>query len=135
MPSPTLNTSPTSLTWASAPKFWISRFRMAEISEGWIFMSLSSHGRAQTFEFRAQRRIDHARADLHHETTKERRIDPGVKARLTAKFFFQHALQFLGLRIAQRLRRRNLGIDFALLFGDSPLVCVDDPIQRKEAPL
>src|ERR1700722_3364180 len=36
MPSPTLSTSPTSLTCASAPKFWISRFRMAEISAGWI---------------------------------------------------------------------------------------------------
>src|SRR5665213_4617975 len=34
MPSPTLSTSPTSLTCASSPKFWISRLRMAEISAG-----------------------------------------------------------------------------------------------------
>src|SRR5438876_8659649 len=101
MPSPTLKTSPTSLTWASAPKFWISRLRMAEISEGWIFMSVSSHGSAQTFQFGAQRRIDHARSDFHHEPAQERRIDSGGKPRLAAQFFFQHTLQFLGLRIAQ----------------------------------
>ena len=33
-PSPTDRTCPTSLTSASAPKFWISRFRIAEISAG-----------------------------------------------------------------------------------------------------
>ena len=30
------STWPTSLTSASAPKFWISRLRIAEISAGWM---------------------------------------------------------------------------------------------------
>src|SRR5215469_15674251 len=110
MPSPTLKTSPTSLTWASAPKFWISRFRIAEISEGWISISVSSHGRAQALEFGAQRRIDHAGADFHHQAAQERRIDSSGKSCLATEFLFQHAFQFPYLRIAQGLRCRNLGI-------------------------
>src|ERR1700722_18440459 len=102
MPSPTLNTSPTSLTWASAPKLSISRLRIAEISEGSIFISMSSHGAAQTFEFEPQRRIDHARADFHDEAAEQRRIDLCRQACFAPEFRFEHGFQFIRLRLAQR---------------------------------
>src|SRR5256885_13104130 len=101
MPSPTESTWPTSETSASAPKFWISRFRMAEISAGWIFMLLrpslphrsrrsvnsfvglcAAHGYAQTIQFRTQAGIDHARADLDDQSAEQRGIDVRVELHL-----------------------------------------------------
>src|ERR1700743_143845 len=101
MPSPTDRTWPTSLTCASVPKFWISRFRIAEISAGWIFISVSSHGRTNANELRANRRIDHARSNLHDETAEKRRIDFGFNARLAAELGFQNALELCHLAIAE----------------------------------
>src|ERR1700755_3401194 len=94
MPSPTLRTWPTSLTCASAPKFWISRFRIALISAGWMSILVTSHGRTQAGQLGAERRIDHARAHLHDETAEKRGIDFGVEARLAAEPGFERRLQF-----------------------------------------
>src|SRR5271154_6977795 len=104
MPSPTLSTWPTSLTWASAPKFWISRFRIAEISAGWIFMSATSHGRTKAVQLRAQRRIDHARTHFDDETAQKRGIDCGFEPRTAAELCFQDGFQRAYFRIAQRAR-------------------------------
>src|SRR5271166_3695929 len=94
MPSPTESTWPTSLTSASVPKFWISRFRMAEISAGWMSILLSSHGGAKPFKLRAQRRIDHARSHFHDETAQQRRVDFGVKPRIAAELRFERRAEF-----------------------------------------
>src|SRR5258708_11258550 len=77
MPSPTESTWPTSVASASASKFRISRLRIAEISEGWISISVAFHSGTQTVELGAQGRVDHARADLEHQTAQEVRIDMG----------------------------------------------------------
>src|ERR1700728_3949907 len=118
MPSPTLRTSPTSLTSASAPKLSISRLRIAESSEGWIFISMSSHGAAQTLEFVPQRRIDHARADFHDEAAKQRGIDLCRQTCFAAELRFEHGFQFIRLRLAERPRGRDFGIDFAPLVAE-----------------
>src|ERR1700744_6180630 len=102
MPSPTDRTWPTSLTCASAPKFWISRFRIAEISAGWISISVTSHGGAKPVELCAQRRIDHARSHLHDETAEKFRIDFHFQARIAAQLGFQNLFQRGDLRFAQR---------------------------------
>src|SRR5271168_1880150 len=117
MPSPTDRTWPTSLTSASVPKFWISRFRIAEISAGWISISLSSHGGAKPFELRAQRRIDHARSHFHDEAAEKGRVDFGVKPRIAAELGFECRAQFRDFRLAQLARRRHFGPNFAALPG------------------
>src|SRR4029078_10600771 len=94
MPSPTLKTSPTSLTCASAPKFWISRFRMAEISAGWISILVSFHGRTQAIKLGAKRRVDHARDDLDDETAEQCGIDFGMKTRFLAQLGLEHGFEF-----------------------------------------
>src|SRR5215472_9826517 len=135
MPSPTERTWPTSLTSASVPKFWISRFRIAEISAGWIFMSLSSHGGAKPIELRTQRRIDHARSHLHDETAEQGRIDLGVEPRFAAELGFQNGLELDRFGIAQRTRRDHLGADFAARLGGQCLEGADDVGEHEEAAL
>src|SRR5271163_53952 len=113
MPSPTERTRPTSLTSASVPKFWISRFRIAEISAGWMFILLSSHGDAKPIKLRTQRRIDHARTHFHDETAEKRRIDLGIEPRIAAELGFQNGFEFAHFGVAQGTGRRHLRADFA----------------------
>src|ERR1700722_17963116 len=131
MPSPTLSTWPTSLTCASAPKFWISRLRIAEISAGWMSMSVSSHGGAKPFELRAQRRIDHARAHLHDESAQKRGVNLGLKPSIAAERGLENLPKLCRLRIAQCTRRRHFGIDLAALPRDQGFVD-DDDIDKRE---
>src|ERR1700744_664571 len=127
MPSPTLSISPTSLTCASAPKFWISRLRMAEISAGWISIVsvpflLALHGLTQAIQLGAKRRIDHARADLDDETAEQGWIDFGMQAGFLAQPGFENGLEFDDFGVAQAAG----GGDFRLVFptrgGDQMLI-------------
>src|SRR5215467_1630028 len=112
MPSPTESTWPTSLTSASAPKFWISRFRIAEISAGWISMmllpsfvpsfrsprtilSVAAHCAAHAVQLGAQRGIDHARTHLHDEAAEQRGIDVSLDQGIALELVFEDALQLL----------------------------------------
>src|SRR5215469_12769795 len=131
MPSPTDRTWPTSLTSASAPKFWISRFRIAEISAGWMFMfsflrsdfaSASAHRVADAVQFRAKRRVDHARADFDDEAAEERRIDLRLEAWITSELGFDRSLEFGNFAVGKRARRRDLRIDLA---ADLRKLCVE----------
>src|SRR5271155_3261627 len=113
MPSPTESTWPTSLPSASVPKFWISRFRIAEISAGWMFILLSSHGDAKPIKLRTQRRIDHARSHFHDETAEKRRIDLGIEPRIAAELGFENGFEFGDFGVAQGPRRGDLRAHFA----------------------
>src|SRR5580692_7183996 len=135
MPSPTLSTWPTSLTCASAPKFWISRLRIAEISAGWISILLSSHGGAKPFELRAQRRIDHARSDLHDEATEKGRIDFGVKLHIEIELGFENAFEFGGLGVAQRSRGCDMRGGLAAHLRDQHFETADDVGEDEQAAL
>src|SRR5580692_9496202 len=126
MPSPTLSTWPTSLTCASAPKFWISRFRIAEISAGWISILLSSHGGAKPFELRAQRRIDHARSDLHDEATEKGGIDFGIKRHVAIELGLQNTLEFGNLAVGERTGRGHVCVGLATHLGDQLFEATDD---------
>src|ERR1700744_498373 len=101
MPSPTDRTWPTSLTCASAPKFWISRLRMALISAGWMSILVTSHGRTQAGQLGAKRRINHGRPPLHDEAAEKRRIDFGLKARLAAEARLERGLELRELAVVE----------------------------------
>src|SRR5271170_4114575 len=135
MPSPTLSTSPTSLTCASAPKFWISRFRMAEISAGWISILVSFHGAAQAIKLGAKRRIDHARADLDDETAEQGGIDFGMQAGLLAQPGLENGLELGNLRVAQGPRGGDFGFGLAARAGDQMLISAGDLAQHPEPAL
>src|SRR5665213_177845 len=135
MPSPTLSTSPTSLTCASAPKFWISRLRMAEISAGWMSILVSFHGAAQAIKLGAKRRIDHARADLDDEAAKQGRIDFGVKARFLAQLGFERGFEVGDFAVAEGARGGDFGFGFAARAGDQPLIGGDDLENHEQAAL
>src|SRR5665213_390989 len=133
MPSPTDKTWPTSLTSASAPKFWISRFRIAEISAGWIFISVSSHGRTNARELRAQRRIDHARSHFHDEAAEKGGIDLGFEPRIAAELGFQNLFQLRHFRIIERTSTGDGRADFAAQLGDMRVEKMNDVDQGKKA--
>src|SRR5580700_5377803 len=135
MPSPTERTWPTSLTSASVPKFWISRFRIAEISAGWMFILLSSHGGAKPIKLRTQRRIDHARTHFHDETAEKRRIDLGIEPRVAAELGFENGFEFVDFAVAQRARRSHLSADFTAQLGRQKFEGTDNVHQREEAAL
>src|SRR5689334_7037064 len=126
MPSPTDRTWPTSLTCASAPKFWISRFRIALISAGWMSILVTSHGRTQAGQLGAERRIDHARTHLHDETAEKRGIDFGVEARLAAEPGFERRLQLGEFAVVESARRRHLGLHLAAMARKDALEGLDD---------
>src|SRR6185312_3399525 len=122
MPSPTDRTWPTSLTCASAPKFWISRFRIAEISAGWISILVSSHGGADAGQFGAKGRIDHARAHLDDQTAKQSGIDMRVQARLAAELGLENGFELRRLGGGQSMSRSDLGFHFALQPRHQPAI-------------
>src|SRR5476651_2210805 len=107
MPSPTLSTWPTSETCVSAPKFWISRFRIAEISAGWIsilhipLLLLALHGRADAVQFGANGAVDHAGTQLDHQAAQQGRVNFGFQARLAAQPGFEDAFQRRGFAVGK----------------------------------
>src|ERR1700761_5357671 len=135
MPSPTLRTSPTSLTCASAPKFWISRLRMAEISAGWISIVsvpflLALHGLTQAIQLGAKRRIDHARADLDDETAEQGWIDFGMQAGLLAQPGFENGLEFDDFSLAEIAGGGDFRFGLAARGRDQMLIGTGDQTQR-----
>src|ERR1700753_1171878 len=126
MPSPTERTWPTSLTCASAPKFWISRWRMALISAGWMSILVTSHGRTQAGQLGAERRIDHARAHLHDETAEQGGIDFGVEARLAAEPGFERRLQLGEFAVVEGAGGGHLGLHLAAMPREDVLEALDD---------
>src|ERR1700759_4708385 len=123
MPSPTLSTWPTSETCASAPKFWISRFRIAEISAGWISILhipflLALHGRADAVQFGTNGAVEHARAQLDHQAAQQCRIYLGFQARFAAESGFEDAFQFRSFAVGEWAGGGDLGQHFALQLGE-----------------
>src|SRR5688572_5657398 len=135
MPSPTDSTWPTSVTSASASKLRISRFRIAEISDGWISISGSFHGRTQGIELGAQGGIDHARADAEHEPAEQPGIDMGGEQGIAAELFLQHALELACLRIGEGAGRGHFGGDLAPVARQQFLEGADHGGQHVEAAL
>src|SRR3954451_19160330 len=107
MPSPTDSTWPTSVTSASAPKFWICCLRIAEISAARISIGKPhlrfglfpekrpepphgpsgsvAHGQPDRVELRAQRGVDHAAAELHDHAADQARVDLHVEMDLSPR--------------------------------------------------
>src|ERR1051325_10940090 len=121
MPSPTDSTWPTSATSASLPKLAICCFRIAEISAARISISVplanAFHRQLQAMQPALQRTVDHARADLHDHAAQQAGIDlEGYRDAPTdgpAQLLTQGVL----LRLAERLRRRDLEIGRASCRG------------------
>src|ERR1051326_9099963 len=78
---------------------------MAEISAGWISISVTSHGRTNAGQLRAYGRIDHARSHFDDETAEQAGIDLCLKARITAELGLQGGLEVGRLGIRKRARR------------------------------
>src|SRR3569832_2378186 len=135
LPSPTLRSWPTSLTCASAPMFWISRFRIALISAGWMSILVTSHGRTDAGQLGAKRRIDHARAQHHNETAEKRGIDFGVEARLTAEPGFERRLQLGEFAVVEGTGGSHFGLNLAAVTREDVLVAGDDLGEREEPAL
>src|SRR5690348_14983754 len=114
MPSPTESTCPTSATSASVPKSAICCFRMAEISAARIsILPDPLHGELQALQLAAERRIDHARAQLDDQAAEQARIDPGFNSDFAADGAAQPLVERLALRVAERLCRDDLRRDLA----------------------
>src|ERR1700742_2048429 len=106
MPSPTDRTWPTSATSASVPKLAICCLRMAEISAARISMLRDPlHGELQALQLAAERRINHARAQLDDKTAEQARIDPCFNGDFAADGAPQPLVERLLLRVVERLRR------------------------------
>src|SRR5262249_24630885 len=135
MPSPTDSTWPTSVTSASASKLRISRFRIAEISEGWMSISGAFHGGTQAVELGAQGRIDHARADPHNESAKQLGVDIGGEFGSGSEFVPQHAAQFAGFVGREFARRSDLRGNLAAMTREQSLEGADDVGKREQSAL
>src|SRR5687767_2426096 len=80
MPSPTDSTRPTSATSPSRPKFLIWSRSIAETSAAWIAMLPDLfHHALELAELRADRGVDHARAEPDDEPADQRRVHPGLE--------------------------------------------------------
>ena len=75
-------------------------------------------------QFGAERRIDHARADLHDQAAQDRRVDARLRGVTSLpSFAFSAAFSARDLLVAQRMRGRD--------FGTSPRRDASPPYPRK----
>src|ERR1700677_924375 len=136
MPSPTDSTWPTSATSASAPKLAICCLRMAEISAARISILRNPlHGELQALQLAAERRINHARAQLDDQAAEQARIDPCFNGDLAADGAPQPLVERLALRVAKRLSRDNLRRHLAATGGELGEKSGDDLRQHEEPPV
>src|SRR5215204_596815 len=152
MPSPTDSTWPTSVTSASAPKFSICCFRMAEISaarmsiedlfsferfrlSGGAALAGLAHRETDGVELGAQGGVDHAAADANHEATDQRRIDLHVQVDLGLGDVAERRSDLAEHPLGGLLREPHLGLDDALRLGDEGAEAPDHVGQREQPPV
>jgi hypothetical protein len=108
---------------------------MAETSAARISIRGPLHRNAQASQLRAQRTIDHLRADLHDQTAENIRVDAGGERHWLAHRRLQCIGERRRLRLRQRLRRRHLRGDLATAARQHAEERRDDHRQGKQPPL
>src|ERR1041384_7393201 len=108
---------------------------MAEISAGWISISVTSHGRTNAGQLRAYGRIDHARSHFDDETAEQAGIDLCLKARITAELGLQGGLELGRLGIRKRARGDHGRLNLAAQPRDQAFEGTNDVKQGKKPAL
>ena len=109
----------------SRSEFWFL------ISNFWRALSGAAHRHAHAFELGTQAGVDHARADLHNETAKQRWVDFRLELDFARQLGFQDRAQFRRLVLRQRARARDLRRHFPALLCDQALISAHNIRQRK----
>src|ERR1051325_170944 len=139
MPSPTDSTWPTSATSASLPKLAICCFRIAEISAARISISVplanAFHRQLQAMQPPLQRRVGPARAALPDHAAQQAGVDLEGDRDPPTDGPAQLLAQCVLLRLAKRLRRRDLGGHLAAPFGELVEIALDHRRCREEPPI
>src|SRR6266851_6869997 len=139
MPSPTESTWPTSATSASLPKLAICCLRIAEISAARISISVpladALHRQPQALQPALHRAVDHPRPDLDDHAAQQARVDMDIDRDPAPDGAAQLLAEGILLRLAERLRRGDLGGDLAAPLGELREIGLDHLRHREQAPV
>src|SRR5689334_6281517 len=138
MPSPTSSTLPTSARSLSTSYCSIRCLRIEVISSGRSFMNLlSGCGQlaAQPLQAAADARVETVGTNLQDDAADQVGVDRARRLDLAAGRLLDLVEQLARLLVRELDRRRQLGVDDALVLGDQALELARDLLERARAAL